>query len=522
MKIHPEIRPDAMNSYMRKRDVLSSPSGLRIFAAIGLLCLIGCSDRPTVRARYEAERALFAAEKRFESLRIRPELNSPEEIQETQRIYRELVGQTTAARAELIAAGQDQSDFDFRQLSDISYRAATRLSQFYFSDRKYDSAALLLRPFVQEIPIADADRIVAAYNVGRAFQSAARWDDAALSFRAMYELIEKSYVPIDSAIRRGAPLFESAYRVLVTFAEVSKQFNTPNPFTLQESIEFYQRMIRTNPTSRLALIGRAHIAQLYEVNEEWQFAIMALGEVVDTSGAPSLAAQLRIADIEATSLGKLDDALARYTRLETGLVGTDTLLIPDLRYRRAAVLINKKAYDQASAQLVEIERNYPAFYQNYPAAQQAKARVFELQGNRDRAESEYRFLIENFPNSGEAMATFLHLAEIYKTSGDTSTAREWYDKATRHYEQAAARGSGTGLEALALNYRAELYRQLEDWPRAATALEDIFRRFPDEQLGREAMVKAAAVYGMRLNDTIKANLLLDQLRRQMSPVDASQ
>lgn len=485
-----------------------------------LLSCVGCESHTPLAERYGAERALFLAERDFSSLRIRPELNNAADLARIRGSFRDIVARCQRARDHLRDNQTSPENPDLQQLHDIAYRASIRLSQFAFTDRQYDSAAQILAPFISDIPIALPDRIVAAYNVGRAAQSAGKWDYSAATFRTMFSLLDQAYDPVDSALHVGAPLFDEALAVPVTFARMAKQFGIADPFTFDSSQAFYQHLIERRPTSNIADRARANLASLNETAENWPGAIAALTRITDSTGRTSLAARLRIADIEATELHQTDSALAGYAALEQMVTGDDTLMIPELRYRRAATLLTEKKYDAAAQMLVELERNYPGYYNVSPAPQQAKARIFELTGDRDRAESEYQFLIEKYPNSGEAMATFLHLAAEAAARHDTADVRRWYDRAAEHYDQAAARGAGTALEALAMNFRAELYRQQEDWPRAAAALEEIYHRFPAEQLGREALVKAASIYAMKLGDSTRADSLVGALRRAMSPVDA--
>jgi tetratricopeptide (TPR) repeat protein len=240
-----------------------------------------------------------------------------------------------------------------------------------------------------------------------------------------------------------------------------------------------------------------------------------LSQVKDSSGAPALDAQVRIADIYAGELMYSDSALAMYERIGSRLVGQDTALRPILLFKRSLVHVVKKQYDKARQLLSELDRNYHQYFLASPAAQQVKSRSYELDGNWDRAETEYRFLIENYAGSEEAMQAYLYLGEQFAKQGRTTEADRWMQKAEAYYQQTAERSAGTPVEARALTYKAEMLRRKSDWSGAATVLIAIFDKFPDSEIGQKAMVAAVGLYREKLGNPAVADSLVTELRSRL-------
>jgi len=67
--------------------------------------------------------------------------------------------------------------------------------------------------------------------------------------------------------------------------------------------------------------------------------------------------------------------------------------------------------------------------------------------------------------------------------------------------------SGTMVEASAISYNAEIARLEKDWSRAAQLMEELYRRFPDQDVGRRGLGSAVRLYRDSLNNPAKADSL---------------
>jgi tetratricopeptide (TPR) repeat protein len=186
---------------------------------------------------------------------------------------------------------------------------------------------------------------------------------------------------------------------------------------------------------------------------------------------------------------------------------------PYIMYKQALIMIEQKRYTEARAVLQDISVEHSRFYDNYPRAQLAKARSFELEGNWDRALTEYRFLIEHYAGTDEALSTYLYLERHFSKDRRPTEAERWYTQGLETFSQMATRD---GLPAArALMYQADMYRQRSEWDQAARTLEQLFERFPDTNMGRQAILTAAVVQREKLRQPAVADSLIERYKRSL-------
>ena len=165
--------------------------------------------------------------------------------------------------------------------------------------------------------------------------------------------------------------------------------------------------------------------------------------------------------------------------------------------------------------LLEIKKNQPLYYGATPLVQFTIARSFELLGRWNRAETEYKYLIEKYRGSQQAMATYLHLGDHYRDQDRNDEAQKWYHDAENYYNEIAARGAGTLIEARALTFKADLFRRWDDPKRSADLLISLFEKFPGSDPGRKSLLQAAAIYRNQLNQPDMADSLVGRLRSML-------
>lgn len=484
-----------------------------LVAFFGVMLAAGCADNPAVRSRYQAEKLLFTAERALREAQIKPELTGPEQAEEVQRLFGAVLDVSYAALDSL----PSNSDTTARaELELLTFRATTRLTQFLYARGRFDSCVTLLHRAGGTLRLDARSRMTLAYNLSRAFQASGQWDSSrVIADRAIREFYPPLYPEGDVSFQIfNLPLHQFEVAVAVSDTAAIKGYH-------YEAEQYYLELEREANNRTLVEASRANLARLYDQSGQYPEAIQMLSLMTDTNGRLPMNARLRIADITAANLRQYDLALLRYDSLARSLEGRDTLARPLLLYKQAVVLLNQRKFAECRQMLIQLENQYQPWYRSYAPAQNAKARSFLAEGNWERAESEYRFLIENYPSSPEAMQALLALAREYADRGLTRESDNWYNRAERHFQEQAARSSGTPDEIRPLMFMAELYRQKENWKAAVSTLTQIFQRFPRTDGGRESAILAATVMRERLADSAGATGLLEQLRRTLTEVDAT-
>jgi tetratricopeptide (TPR) repeat protein len=489
----------------------------KLFLLIGFLAgllSVSCSDNRAVRLRYEVERKYFLADKLTKAAQIRPELNEPGTNVKIRAAYADLV---SFCYASLDSVDKRADSIEYREISQLTYHSAIRLAQYLFASRRFDSSSAVVSKLETTIALPPREASGAKVLMGQALQAMGKLDSAV----AVYNSAVSLFIP---PLEQGGNVFFTVFNVPAHVASVYAQTGDSakfrRAFTRAES--YYRNLATSAPRSRLAMASWAMLARMYGDVRDGRAAVNALEQLTDSTGAINPEARVTISDIQASQLGDFATALRGYDGVLNSLKGRDTIIRPELIFKKAMVVMEQKKYDESRRMLVELQAKYDAYYSSNPMPQFIKARTFELEGNWQRAETEYKYLIDNYPGTDQAFSTYLYLAEQYAKQGRTLESNKLLEKAEQVYTEAAAKGARTGEEALALSYKAELLRRKADFRNSAAVLTQIFDKFPDTEVGRRALLTAAAVYREKLKEPAVADSLVAVFVKTASKVEDSE
>lgn len=483
-----------------KRKVLST------FLLI-IVLVLACSDKTAVRLRYDAERMYQSAERSLRDYQLNRANLDRSVLRDIAAEYRELENFCFAARDSI---DPETDAVELYQINHLIFQANTRLSQLYFATRQYDTCVSLLSRLIAEVPMDDREYIASNLNLGRALQSNRQWDSAKVVFE---RLIDYRYPPVDTA---GEVIFDifnlplRIYRVSnLTTPEVADQ-------DLAKAENYYNQLIEEYPNTNIEIAGHSNLGSLYEGRSEWYQAIKHLRELDRLGSEDNTAAKMRIADIYGSRLKESDRAIALYDTLLTMTDPTDSLEYPLLVFKRALVTINKEKYTEALRTLQRLKDDYPSFYARSPVVQLALAQTFEHEGNWDRALSEYTLLIDKYALTDEAMSTHLHIAQHYRDNNQKALADNWFKRAEEYFDNAITRQAGSLVEAKALIFKADMYVRLNQLQPAADMLVELFRKYPNTDQGKRAMIQAIGIYRDDLKQTDVADSLIEDLKASLA------
>jgi tetratricopeptide (TPR) repeat protein len=458
-----------------------------------------CGNNTAVRLRYEAEKLYYEADKAAQAADFRGE-------HENAAVARNMRDQFGRA-ADLCFAALDSvpaATVEHRQLSVIAFASTSRLVQMLLDSRRFDTSVVLIGRLLTLTDLGKGEQEITWYNYGRAVQLAGHWDSAQTIFRIA---LEKFAPPIDDRGGIQLPLFNLPIRIHWALAEAGDSVGTRLWFNFAE--QYYKRWSHTDgePTA-LSMTSIGNMARLYEDADMWDRSAQMLFAMKGPNGKIADAPKLRLADIYVEHLNRPDEALAIYDELDGLLQGADTAARPALMVKKSLAYISKKDYAKARELLTQISTRWPGFYAQTSSAQFNKAKCFEMENNWDRAEAEYRYLIDNYPRSADALSTYLYLARRTDSLGRALESKQWYERAEKAFDDLAARGAGTEVEAMAMYFKADLFRQRGEWTLAASTLQQVFERFPNTDPGRKAGMMAIGLYRKQLNDNRRADSLV--------------
>jgi tetratricopeptide (TPR) repeat protein len=365
--------------------------------------------------------------------------------------------------------------------------------------------------------LGKAELATSYYNYGRALQLSNNWDSAQQVYANALQIFAP---PTDDQNGVLFLVFNLPLHIHRAFSEARDSANARLWFN--RALQYYQRWSSTQgqPTA-LSTMSLGNLARLYEDAGMWDRSAAMLLTMKDPSGDVAAGPKLHLADIYVEHLNRPDSALVLYDQLSSALQGLDTIFRPALMVKKSLTYIAKKEYTKARELLTRISAQWRGFYAGSPSAQFNKAKCFEMENKWDRAETEYRFLIDNYPGSEEALSTYLYLAQKAAKDGRTRESQQWYERAEKDFDALAVKGAGTAQEAIALYFKADLYRLRENWSGAAATLQRVFERFPQTDPGRRAAMMAVDVYRQKLDDNRRADSLVVAFQQAMMAVDES-
>jgi tetratricopeptide (TPR) repeat protein len=487
--------------------------GILTIALLVGFTAVACSGNPATQARYEAEKQFFEAEKASRNAHIRPELVTAEQTSQLMEQYRSTLEFCYRAIDSFPVTTYPRPNAD---LTDLAFRSAMRLSQLAFAQQQYDTCISVLSRYRDRVNATGIPRISVWLNLGRALQAGGQWDSAQTIYdycvRTFYPPVDDKGQIIPNLFRLPAHMFE-VYKAIGDTVAATKQ--------MHQAEQYYQRLSREYGDEGVGLAAHASLGSLYERTGRWSEAVGELSQLIDSTGQIVNSAKLRIASINATRLDKPDLALRQYDEVLNNLKGRDTLNRPQILFNKALVHLHKGEYSQVRRLISTVKSDYRRFFDDTPSAQFAMARSFELEGRWDRAETEYKFLIENYQGTEESMGAYLYLIHKYKEQGRTREAERMEERAEADYNRIAATRPGTQAEAQALSHKAELYQRRGEWSRSADLLTEVFDKFPNQEVGFRSMVEASVIMRDKLNRPKAADSLLQVLQARLTTIDES-
>lgn len=473
--------------------------------------IIGCSENLSLKARYQAEKLFFEAEKAYDESQIRPDLASAESLALLKQNYRTTLEFCYQSLAN-ISDGQHPTER--HELGEIAFRATTRLSVMFFTDRQFDSSIALMDNLIQTVPLTGRSNISAYLNLGRTLQAAGSWDSALSVFNYA---VETFYPPATPDGEIVVNLFNLPTHIIDIHVRTGDSLAAIAQ--VEKSEAYYRRLIADYPGGNLSGASHLSLASMYERLGRYEEAVVEFGYLTDSAGNLAAPAGMRIASIHAAQLNQPDLAIEQYDRILAGLTGPDTLARPRILFDKALVHLYRSEHDLARQILLGLKRDYPGFFNRTPTVQFAIARALELQDKWDRAETEYRFLISNFPSSEQSLSTYLYLIDKYKEAGLDVEAARMEARAKVAYNELIRTRPGTQAEAAGLSYKAELARRNQNWTEALALLSEAFNKFPSTEAGFRAAISAALIYRDDLNDQIRADSVIEELKKKLTTID---
>nr|MBN2276865.1 tetratricopeptide repeat protein [candidate division Zixibacteria bacterium] len=482
-----------------------------VMALLAICCMIGCSSESGRKIVFKAEQLYNQAEKLKQKASIKPELNDTGTRDQIKQAYLAVTDYCWIYIDSLSGEKDTAARVD---LETIAFLAANRLTQIYFAGENYDSVIAVSNQLLNFTNLKGPQRLTTELNLAFALQSRGDLESAVGIYHAQMDAF---YPPVDNK----NDIITSVLNLPLDIIKIYRMIGYDSLAIIETKTgeTYYNRLISDWPNSALATAARSNLARLHYDAGAWDKAIADLSQLKDSTGQIDVEATMMIAEITYKGKKNYDEALKLYDQLSKRV--QDTTILPMIMLRKGIALFDKKKYNDCREIMSKINDKYPGYFQNNSLPQKYIAMSFMKLGDWIRAENEYKWLIDNYSTSEAAFDAHLTIADHYQKANNKDLTRTWFRRAEEFYYAMARQYPGSAIEASAISYLAELARMQENWPQAAGYLEGLYNKFPTTDIGRKALVNAAAVYRDKLDNPAKADSLIERLKSELFPLDDS-
>ena len=479
-----------------------------IVLVVSLFVLEFCSDTEPIELRYEAEKMMYQAERSLAEARGQTRQLSLYQAVELYPSFRNCID---FCYESLEKVDSQTYQTEYQELAGIAHRCSMQLSGLFYSIGQFDSSVAIVNRLLSDISLDAGQRISANLDLAQSLHAAGRWDSAVAVYNAT---VTRYYPPVTTGGEPIVSLFGVPAHVFRVVSATGDSAAAANAFAAAEG--YYARLIREFPDSKVSAVAHFTLADLYGGRKLYEKELEQLRAISDTSVPGHRDILIRMADVLRLGLHQFDSALAIYDHLMNTPGAEDSSEVPEILLRIGLTRMDQNRYADARNIINNIKKEYPLFFDSLPMPQYTLARSLEMEGNWERAETEYSLLIEKFRGSDEAMMALLYMVDNLRSKGRLAESEQWFQRAQVYFDELASRYPGSPLHAKALFYKADLYRRNNDHERSVQVLLSLYDKFPRSESGRRALMAAAKMYREQLGMPGRADSLLELAKTSIS------
>ncbi len=464
-----------------------------LFAIAGFLASCGGHDQAA--KRYEVEQAFFEADRTVKSYSVKPELR-------TQEDYFRLVGTYIDVYRIYLRnfPQQDVLDTNSREAVEASYMAGRSLlaaSALLLTADALDSAQAIFDILLNSKTIMPRHRHDALYAAGKLAERNGRWPQA----EELYQTLLKEASP---PVERGGYAIESVIELPRYIAEhyATSYDSTMALQKAREAIRYYQTLIDTYPKIPMTMMATRLLAEMLSAIGEYRQSAEVLSTVKDSTGRIFDPAKAMIADLYFTRLDRKADAVRMYKEIISD--GIDSNTIATAHLKMAALSFADGRFQEGRDYLDKLKDRFRGLGNLQAQAQLARARSFEDEGNNERARQEYIALLNEYPNSIQALDVLVYLPEYFGRIGQKQLETEWTKRAENELKRLAEQHKNNQMGVQASSYLGTFLIRNKRFEDAIAQFETLRRQFPQSQESATALMKIALTYQNDLQDKPKA------------------
>ena len=455
-----------------------------------------CSDVKGIKERYLIEKMFYRANKLYQNIQITPRSVSPASYRQVRESFRQILVKHPVAS--LQAEGRFPEETR-RELLVLIGTSQMNVADLFFQEGQIDSAIVGYQKVVADYAGNRALGSRAQYYIALGFKSLGRWEDAVSAF----EVLLQDYTPFvetpeqpDVNILQVPASIAQAYQLQGEQAEADRHY--------EKAREYLWGVVRKWPHTLTAQFAQNQIVVTYLGQERWQEAIANL-ETLLTVHSDSIEppeASLTIAALYGERLHELSKAMEIYS----GIVEEypDSKRLSRVHLAMGNIHLQRGELTKSREEFNRVIIDFPEDAAAGARAQYSIALAYEMEGAWDKALNEFRWIMENYPDSPEALQVPDHILEHYLQFSEEGLAASAYTQALKDYAKFTAKDPNSAQAVLGQWYIIRCHIRMEKWSEALAALETFVVNYPQSPQVQLALLRIGEIYEINLDQPAEA------------------
>lgn len=460
--------------------------------------LISCgNENSKVSQIYQAEKMFFEAAKIQQNIQINPDIASPEEYQKAEKAYRDVIIEFTAYAEKM------------PELKGIIQRSWLAVADLQLMQKDFEKAIEIYREIIEKSPKDRELSIHAQFSIASGLEKLERFEEAI----ATYQLIVDQYPPVlsDTLMPILNVLQTPIYLARIHVRQQNKELAIQQ---YEKARNYYKGISSQYPNTTVSLAAEYQLAQTYSDEGKWDQAIEIL-ELICANYAGKedvFGTKFQLANIYFQQKKSPEKALMLLNQLLDEFPKNENINKVELAI--GTVCMQQGKYADARIKFKNIVNSQSPMQGTVIQAQVSIAKTYELENDWQKAMNEYQWVMENYPNTIQALNIPLYIAEHYNANAQPELAKKAFQKAIDMYSRTIEQNPNTMLAAMATDYLATANIRIEKWWEAARAMESLTKMRIPVQKQVTTYLNLSGMYEQKLaNEPAAIQALTELLQR---------
>ncbi len=434
---------------------------LVVAIALSILGSAGCGDSEGIWPRYQLQKSLFRAQQSWARAELEP--------QSGQSADRTLLAQAIDSALAHFDRLRPELGASDTMIFVMAAQAGMRRAELHRADTQWAAALDVYAKLTSDTMFPVHFHNQALFQQGRMHERLGMYLEAAVDYR---RLVEAWYPPqAEGGVNRE--VLDLPLRI----ASMAEEYAVDSVRAWREFADrYYESLAQQFPGTDLGALSLGQLGRLYAHDERWEDAIATLERARDSAGHIVPAFWIDIAEIRAAQLGDTVGALEIYAAIAER--GPESAYRVDADSKTAQIWMRQKRYGEVQSKMVELKDTFEDRPGVVIPCQMLYAQSLAADGNWERARAEFAWLVTNYPRSLQAVEAAMILARRYAQTGETASARGWYNRTDRlALDLGRAGGVQPAVAGKALEMAVQAALAEERWDDAAQRLEMIAQMY---------------------------------------------